>query len=35
MIERLRHTVRKLSGWQGYDISELVKDGLIEEGDMG
>ena len=31
---RLQNAVRKLAGWCGNDISELIEDGLIEEGDM-
>lgn len=33
-IERLQHTVRKLAAWNGYDISELIEDGYLEEGDL-
>ena len=33
-IARLSHAVRKLAGWSGNDISELIEDGLIEEGDL-
>ena len=33
-ITRLQHAVRKLAGWAGIDISELIAEGLIDEGDM-
>lgn len=31
---RLQRTVRKLAGWAGYDISELIEDGYLIEGDL-
>ena len=31
---RLQNAVRKLAGWNGSDISDLIESGLIEEGDM-
>ncbi|WP_255409289.1 hypothetical protein [Cryobacterium sp. Y57] len=31
---RLQNAVRKLAGSSGNDISELIEDGLIEDGDM-
>jgi hypothetical protein len=31
---RLQNAVRKLAAWTSNDISELIEDGLIEEGDM-
>lgn len=31
---RLSNAVRKLAGWSGNDISDLIDDGLIEEGDL-
>lgn len=33
-IERLSHAVRKLAGWSGNDIADLIEDGLIKEGDL-
>jgi hypothetical protein len=33
-ISRLQNAVSKLAGWAGTDISELIADGLIEEGDL-
>ena len=33
-VDRLQFTVRKLAGWNGTDISELIEDGLLEEGDL-
>lgn len=33
-LERLTHTVHKLSRWAGYDIAELIEDGDLEEGDL-
>lgn len=33
-VARLSHAVYKLAGWVGTDISDLVEDGLIEEGDL-
>jgi len=33
-LARLQHAVRKLAGWAGTDISELIEDELIEEGDL-
>lgn len=33
-IERLVNVVYKLAGWNGVDISELIEDGLLEEGDL-
>lgn len=33
-IERLQFTTRMLAGHIGYDISELVEDGFLENGDM-
>ncbi|WP_139195005.1 hypothetical protein [Arthrobacter sp. UCD-GKA] len=33
-IERLSHAVRKLAGWSGNDIADLIEDGLIMEGDL-
>lgn len=33
-IERLSNAVRKLAGWSGNDISDLIEDGLLEEGDL-
>lgn len=35
MVDRLRFTVAKLARAQGYDLSELVADGFLEEGDLG
>lgn len=34
MLGRLRYTVGKLAGWNGISISELIEDGLLEEGDI-
>lgn len=33
-IERLQSAVRKLASWQGVDISELIDEGYLEEGDL-
>lgn len=33
-FSRLQHTVAKLAGWQGIDISELIEDGYLKEGDL-
>ena len=33
-IERLQQMVRKLARWNGSDISELIEDGHLEEGDL-
>lgn len=33
-LARLQFTVHKLAGWNGTDISELIEDGLLEEGDL-
>lgn len=33
-IERLQFTIRKLAGHAGHDISEIVDEGWLEEGDM-
>lgn len=33
-IARLSHTVDKLAGWSGNDISELIEEGFLEEGDL-
>lgn len=33
-IHRLQFTVRKLASHAGWDIDELVIEGLLEEGDM-
>lgn len=33
-IGRLSHLVRKLSGMTGYDISEIIDDGFLQEGDL-
>lgn len=35
MVKRPRFTVGKLAGWNGIDISELIEDGLLKEGDLG
>lgn len=32
--ERLQFTVRKLAGHAGWDISELIEEGWLKEGDM-
>ena len=34
-IERLISTIYKLSSWSGNDISELIEEGYLEEGDLG
>lgn len=33
-IDRLQYTVRKLASWLGYDISELIENEFIVEGDL-
>lgn len=33
-IERLIYAIHKLTKWSGVDISELIDDGYLEEGDM-
>lgn len=33
-IERLISAIYKLSSWAGCDISELVEQGYLEEGDL-
>lgn len=33
-VERLQNTIHKLSKWQGIDISELIEEEYLEEGDM-
>ncbi|WP_346921916.1 hypothetical protein [Glutamicibacter creatinolyticus] len=33
-LERLSNTVDKLADWSGKDISELVEEGYLEEGDL-
>lgn len=33
-IARLTQTIYKLSGWAGTDISELIEEGYLEEGDL-
>ena len=33
-INRLIATVHKLAKWNGTDISELVEEGYLEEGDL-
>lgn len=33
-IERLSYTVRKLSGHAAWDISELIDEGYLKEGDL-
>lgn len=34
IIDRLQRVVLKMSGWSGVDVSELVDEGYLEEGDM-
>ena len=34
-LERLIGTIYKLSSWSGNDISELIEEGYLEEGDLG
>jgi len=33
-MERLQSAVSKLAGWSGNDLSELIEDGMLEEGDL-
>ena len=33
-VARLQRAVRKLAGRAGNDISELIEDGMLEEGDL-
>jgi hypothetical protein len=33
-LARLQRAVRKLAGWVGTDISDLIEDGILEEGDL-
>lgn len=33
-LNRLIETIYKLSGWNGTDISELIEEGYLEEGDL-
>jgi hypothetical protein len=33
-INRLILTVRKLAQWHGADISELIEEGYLQEGDL-
>lgn len=32
--KRLTDTIRKLAGASGYDVSDLIADGYLEEGDL-
>lgn len=34
LVDRLIFTVRKLAGWHGIDISELIEEGYLCEGDL-
>ena len=34
-ISRLSATVRKLAGWAGHDIADLVEEGYLQDGDLG
>lgn len=33
-LDRLSHAVHKLAGWSGNDISGLIEQGYLEEGDL-
>ncbi|MEG2778199.1 MAG: hypothetical protein RR905_02805 [Aurantimicrobium sp.] len=33
-IERLQFTVCKLAGYTGHDISELIDEGWLQDGDV-
>ena len=33
-MKRLQEAVMKLAGWAGNDISELIEEGMLEEGDL-
>ena len=34
-IDRLAATVRKLAGWAGHDIADLIEEGYLQDGDLG
>lgn len=33
--DRLAATVRKLAGWAGHDIADLIEEGYLQDGDLG
>jgi hypothetical protein len=33
-IDRLAATVRKLAGWSGHDIADLIDEGYLHDGDL-
>lgn len=33
-LQRVMAALRKVAGWNGTDISDLIEDGLLEEGDL-
>lgn len=33
--DRLAATVRKLAGWAGHDIADLIDEGYLQDGDLG
>lgn len=33
-VDRLAHAVRKLAGWTGNDITDLIDEGMLQEGDL-